>query len=302
MRHTVLGLACLTFICLTHGNGSAHELAGRGFAEQTAFARGAALAAPAAAEICKVAVHCATESAPEAEPEQRREPVWLTPSPVIAAAIATASAATGVDADYLLRTAALESSLDPFKEVKTSSATGLYQFVEHTWLYMMREIGAEFGLGDLTGAIAAGEGGRFEVSDPEARAQILWLRYDPALAAMFAADFTRRNAEFLTQALGRAPDSGELYLAHVLGQGGAAQLIRLIAENPGADACKLFKRAARANRTIFYDGRRARTVEEVYGVLTNKYFDIPVHAEERVPWMPAPVELPYEAELIHTMG
>ena len=43
-------------------------------------------------------------------------------------AIARAATRTGVDFDYLLAQARLESGLDPSAKAQTSSATGLYQF------------------------------------------------------------------------------------------------------------------------------------------------------------------------------
>ncbi|HLV85239.1 MAG TPA: transglycosylase SLT domain-containing protein [Devosia sp.] len=40
----------------------------------------------------------------------------------------------GVDFDYLLQTAMRESSLNPQAKAQTSSAVGLFQFLESTWL------------------------------------------------------------------------------------------------------------------------------------------------------------------------
>ena len=51
----------------------------------------------------------------------------------VQSAIARAATRTGVDFDYLLAQAKLESGLDPSAKAGTSSATGLYQFIDSTW-------------------------------------------------------------------------------------------------------------------------------------------------------------------------
>ena len=51
----------------------------------------------------------------------------------IVAALTSASRSTGADFDYLLSTAMRESSLKPQAKSKTSSASGLFQFIPGTW-------------------------------------------------------------------------------------------------------------------------------------------------------------------------
>jgi hypothetical protein len=152
------------------------------------------------------------------------------------------------------------------------------EFIEQSWLYMLYEAGAEFGLADLASEIAVGDKGGFEVVDEEMREAILELRYDPELSARFAALFTWRNFEALSKLLGREPEAKELYLAHVFGASAAAQLIALAAEKPDVKAERHFRRAARANRAIFYHkDRKPRSVAEVIEYLAGKYRRIPVY-------------------------
>jgi hypothetical protein len=208
----------------------------------------------------------------------------------IVKAIDAASAVSKVEFDYLLRAAALESSFNPGLEAATSSAAGLYQFVEQSWLHMMQAVGVELGFEDLVNAISTGEGGVYEVTLDEAREEILRLRYDAEMSAIFAGLFTRRNFEALTQLIEREPDASELYLAHVMGAWGAAEIIRLVETKPDAKANRHFRRAARANRSIFFHkDKKPRTIAEVYEVLTGKYRDIPVRAEGNDPWVSAPL-------------
>jgi hypothetical protein len=98
------------------------------------------------------------------------------------------------------------------------------------------------------------------------------LRDDPAASSSMAAVLTQSNSFKLTGKIGRRPTDGELYMAHFMGVGGAAKLISNAEDNPQASGTRLFPNAAAANRSIFYDrGGRARSVSEVYSVLTSRY-------------------------------
>lgn len=188
-------------------------------------------------------------------------------SPVVAA-IREGAEKTGTDFDYLLKTAQRESALTPDAKASTSSATGLFQFIEQTWLSMVKKEGPNQGLGELAGAVSENENGRLSVSDPAAREKILQLRNDPQVAAVMAGALTQKNREQLAASLGRQPHAGELYMAHVLGARGASELIRTAGSDPSRSAARDFPDAAAANRNIFFDkSGRARSAQEVYGVL-----------------------------------
>lgn len=190
----------------------------------------------------------------------------------LAGTIRQASAATGVSFGYLVATAKIESNLNPLAAAPTSSARGLYQFIEQTWLGTVKEAGAAFGYGRYADGITRLASGRYEVSDPAMRREILQLRRDPAANAAMAGVLTRSNSFKLTGVLGRRPTDGELYVAHFLGAGGASRLISNAQNNPQANAAAMFPRAAAANRSIFYDrAGNARTVAQVYAELTARY-------------------------------
>jgi hypothetical protein len=190
----------------------------------------------------------------------------------LAGKIKRASTATGVNFDYLVATAKIESNLNPSAAAPTSSARGLYQFIEQTWLGTVKEAGAAFGFDRYADAITRLPSGRYEVSDPAMRQEILQLRKDPAANAAMAGVLTRSNSFKLTGALGRRPSDGELYIAHFLGAGGASRLISKIQNDPQASAAAMFPRAAAANRSIFYDRAGApRSVSQVYAELTGRY-------------------------------
>lgn len=200
------------------------------------------------------------------------------PANPVVSAIRQGAERTGAGFDYLLKTAQRESSLEPDAKAKTSSATGLFQFIEQTWLAMVKQEGPRQGLSQYADAISE-SGGRLSVSDPAARERILQLRNDPQVAAVMAGALTQKNRDQLAGALGRQPQAGELYMAHVLGARGASDLIRAAASDPSRVAARDFPEAAAANRSIFYDkAGRARSIQEVYGVLAASHASTQVAA------------------------
>jgi hypothetical protein len=197
----------------------------------------------------------------------------------IAGAIRQAAHATGTSFEYLLATAKAESNLNPKIAARTSTAAGLFQFVEQTWLATLKASGESLGYGRYAAAIERAPSGLHVVSDPALRAEIMQLRHDPAANAAMAGAFTRQNEAQLGRTLGRAPREGELYAAHFLGSGGAARLIGLAAADPTAKAAEAFPGAARANPTIFYDGDgRARSSASVLAELDRRYRAARVHS------------------------
>src|SRR5580692_9123260 len=129
-------------------------------------------------------------------------------------AIRQAAQATGTSFQYLLATAQVESGLDPGAGASTSSARGLFQFVEQTWLGTIKQSGSTLGYGRYADAITRTASGHYQVKDPAMRRQILALRNDPTANAVMAGAFTKTNANYLAQKLGRQPTEGELYIAH----------------------------------------------------------------------------------------
>jgi len=177
-------------------------------------------------------------------------------------AIRDAAAATDTDFDYLLAQARVESSLNPNARARTSSAAGLYQFTQSTWLETLKEHGAEHGLGWAADAISTG-GGRARVNDPAMRSAIMNLRFDPNAASLMAGEFAGDNAAYIQNSIGRTPDNTELYLAHFLGAEGARRFIAAHDADPSQSAAALFPQAAGANPGVFYQGGAPRSLGEV---------------------------------------
>jgi hypothetical protein len=189
----------------------------------------------------------------------------------ISQAFDAASDQTGTSFRYLVDTAQRESSLQADASASTSTAKGLFQFVEGTWLQTMKEAGPSLGLGQYADAITQDGRGHYSVSDPATRKAILDLRSDPEVASLIAGAYTQQNAGYLRETLGRDATAGELYIAHFLGPRGADQLIRASENAPDQAASALFPRQAAANPAIFYAGGKSLTVSEVYAELTSQH-------------------------------
>lgn len=190
----------------------------------------------------------------------------------ITGAIKKAAQSTGISFEYLLTTARIESNLNPTAQASTSSAKGLYQFIDQTWLGTMKQDGPALGFGRYADAITQGADGRYEVTDPAMRNEIMRLRNDPTASALLAGAFSKANAGQVGAAIGRQPTEGELYIAHFLGPDGAGKLISAAYNRPQASAAAMFPAAAAANTSIFYDkSGSARSVSEVYAKLTGRF-------------------------------
>lgn len=179
-------------------------------------------------------------------------------------AIATASASTGVNFSYLMGQAQIESAMNPNAQASTSSATGLYQFVDQSWLAVLNQHGADHGLSWAANAIQRSASGRYYVADPAQRQQILNLRNQPETASVMAAEMASDNRDYLAQQTGRQPQPVDLYLAHFLGAGGAAKFLNNMGSQPNMAAASLFPAAARANASVFYDQQgNARSLSQI---------------------------------------
>jgi hypothetical protein len=217
-------------------------------------------------------IHAAARDAMDGRevPAERQIAVAASGGPV-EAAIARAAQATSVDFNFLLAQAQVESAMDPNARAATSSATGLYQFIDSTWLGTMKRHGPRFGLGDVAEQISLTSSGDAWVADPAQRQAILALRNDPQVAALMAAGLAEDNRAHLMPILGRQPSHAELYLAHFLGAGGAGRFLSELQQDPNQNAAALFARPAAANRAIFYtpDGS-PRSLAQVMDVIGGK--------------------------------
>jgi hypothetical protein len=188
-------------------------------------------------------------------------------------ALRSAAQQSGVPFGTLLDNAAVESGLNPNAKASTSSASGLFQFIDQTWLAAVKRSGAAHGLGAQAAAIIQ-QGNHYTVADPGMRADILALRNNPTIAASLAADHLRDLNATLTASLGRAPDAAETYLAHFLGAGGATQMLKAAQINPDAPASSILPAAARANGALFNNQTVGQFLNKIHNRIDQTFSDL----------------------------
>lgn len=168
--------------------------------------------------------------------------------------LAAVSKMTGVPLGPITTTAAVESGfrasamppVNPATGKRASGAIGLFQFIPSTWNMMLAKYGAKYGIAPGTPAT------------------------DPRANALMGAEFLRENMTSLGSRLKKPLTNTDLYLAHFLGAGGAAQFLN---SDPSAIAADAMPKAAAANPTIFYDTKRnnaPRTFGEIYALFSEK--------------------------------
>jgi len=171
-------------------------------------------------------------------------------------AIKQASNKTGVSFSYLMGKAAAESNFNPTAKAKTSSATGLFQFIDSTWMDMMNRHGSKHG-----------------INTNQSKANLLNLRKDPEIASVMAAEFASDNKDYLEKTVGGNIGETELYFAHFMGAGGASSFLNQLKKNPNEMAAHIFPKEARANRNVFYDSKTGneKTFQQIYNVFDKKF-------------------------------
>lgn len=174
----------------------------------------------------------------------RRDPDKQLPSPPLSPSPQASGPQSQPSSPLIHRIAQAESGGDPNAKNPNSTATGLLQFTNPTWQSSIAKWGKELGY-DLK-----------DKNDPQAQLAVGQKLMDA-------------NAKQLRRAIGREPTDGDQYAAWFLGPLPAAKLI--LSQGSGRDAVTLFPRKVVAdNRAVFFDGRRPRTVEEVYQLLDDR--------------------------------
>lgn len=172
--------------------------------------------------------------------------------------IIRAAQAVQTDPVLLMAVADKESSFKTEVQAQTSSATGLFQFIERTWLGVLRDFGPKYGMAQDAALVVTGDNGKPTVTDPAERTRILELRRDPYLSALMAGEMLKRDAARIALRIGRDLSLGEVYLAHFLGPDDAEEFLASVVDKPKAAAALMLPGPARANRTIFFAAQRGR--------------------------------------------
>jgi hypothetical protein len=201
-------------------------------------------------------------------------------APEVMASLREAASRTGINFDFLVAQASLESGFKGSAQAAHTTAAGLFQFTSKTWLAMMHEHGAKYGQAALAHEVKIDRSGSPVAASPEVEKQILDLRRDVKLSAYFAAEYAKTNAAQLEAAVGHKATPAELHLAHLLGPNGAIRFLKAHDHNAQQAAAKVVPQAARQNPSLFYSHgrsgvRSSQSVASVYKKIQEQ-LDVPM--------------------------
>lgn len=159
--------------------------------------------------------------------------------------IEAAARKAGGDPNLLSAFAAVESGMDPNSSSKTSSASGLFQFLSGTWNGVVAKHGRKFG---------------FDGSESPT---------DLEPSTFMAAKYIEDNSKVLSS-VKRDTNLTDAYLAHFLGPYGAKKILLALQRNPDASAAAIMPKAAGSNPDLFYSNGRPLTVSQFYNNISKR--------------------------------
>lgn len=151
----------------------------------------------------------------------------------------------GMDGDMMKAFAAVESSMNPSAAASTSSARGLYQFLKATWREQVDKHAKKYGLDRGV--------------SPN----------DPYASTLIASEYMKTNLKYVSS-VKKDTNIVDAYLTHFLGPGGAKTFLSAPKD---AIAAQVMPKAANANKGIFFEKGRPRTIGEVYAHLGKKIME-----------------------------
>lgn len=188
---------------------------------------------------------------------------WTNLSPEVVQSLTERGFAASLSSQQITRNARTQkvTATDYGVTNPTSSATGVMQFTNDTWLGLVKDPATATRMGlDTAG-----------MSD----AQLLELRKDPRVSVLAGAALAEQNKKALTSALGRNVTDPELYMAHFLGVGGATAFLGAQKNNPTQSAADLLPDAAASNKSVFYRNGKPLSVQQVYDDISRKFVSEP---------------------------
>lgn len=141
-----------------------------------------------------------------------------------------------VSEEYVRKVSKVESGNNPNAKAKTSTATGLFQFTQSSWLDSVSQLAPEYG--------------NNPDGTPKKREEILALRTNPTVATEVFKRFTASNGSSLEKS-GIPTTDANMYLAHFLGTPSAKKVLLADDETPLSEV--LSDKQIKAN--FFLDGK-----------------------------------------------
>ena len=193
-----------------------------------------------------------------------------------AAAIRLSQLYTGIEFGLIMELTSVESGFRSTAKAKTSSAKGLQQFIDRTWLNMVRQYGHKYGLETYAAQISyyKDDYGRDTpvIENPIVHRQVLEMKNNPRLSALMAGDFALENKAKLSCFLKKDITRTDLYIAHFLGPNDAVLFLDALQKAPESSAADMFPEAADANRPIFFNWRaKERSFREIYEIFDRRF-------------------------------
>ena len=190
----------------------------------------------------------------------------------LATAIYKASLKTGVDFELMVLKAKMESDLGRLNVATGSSARGAFQYIEPTWLTLMRRYGSEIGYPHYAEVITRPKYPALpdiKGSNPFLKAEILSLRHDPEISALIKAHQVKEETDVIrSYKYGRKVTATDHYIAHMLGLPLAKEFYKMKHRGSVIAVAKLnnaaMREAAKLNRHFFFHGQRPLTAREAY--------------------------------------
>lgn len=189
----------------------------------------------------------------------------------LSASIYKASAKTGVDFELMVLKARMESDYGRATIAQHTSARGVFQYIEPTWLTLMRRYGDEIGYGHYAKAIKRAKYPGLpyiEGNNPYLKAEILALRHDLDASAMLQAYQVREETDVIKSMKRGRVTATDHYIVHMLGVPLAKEFFKMRAHAPQSSPARsrtpAMREAASLNRAFFYSGKRPLAAREVY--------------------------------------
>ncbi|PCI57085.1 MAG: hypothetical protein COB36_02105 [Alphaproteobacteria bacterium] len=184
-----------------------------------------------------------------------------------------ASTVTHIDFELLIITAMIESDLGRVTKSSTSSARGIFQYIEPTWLVLIKRYGSRIGQGDYTNSITINaesylpeiaSDSQFTIKD------ILTLRDNTKIASLIKAYQLKDEAKIVAKyKAGQRINATDHYIVHMLGLSQAHTFYALLKNESSNILANLeskgFKEAMRLNPTFFYNAQnKALSAADAY--------------------------------------
>ncbi|MEM7650558.1 MAG: hypothetical protein AAF204_00560 [Pseudomonadota bacterium] len=190
----------------------------------------------------------------------------------LATAIYKASIKTGVDFELMVLKAKMESDLGRLNVATGSSARGAFQYIEPTWLTLIRRYGKDMGYEHYAKVITRPHYPALpdiKGSNPFLKAEILSLRHDPEVSALVKAYQVKEETDVIRSfKKGKRVTATDHYIAHMLGLPLMKEFYKMKNRGSVIAVAKLnnaqMREAAKLNRVFFYHGQRALTARESY--------------------------------------